>query len=110
MTSSARASPAPSARSRARRFKLRPGRLKEIREARSFQCHKTVEYDEFDDDILRQGAKPQQCAGLMAVLHRMDEPNQIMRMAERIGTLDCRELDPNNEAYGTWQEVRKAHR
>jgi hypothetical protein len=91
-------------------FKLSPDRLEEIRTAPAFPCHKTVDYDQWDDVDGRQGERPQQCAGLMAVLHRMGEPNQIMQIAERLGALDCSQLDPNGEAYPTWANVRKAHR
>jgi hypothetical protein len=92
------------------RFKLSRGRLREIREAPAFQCHKTVEYDAFDDDEKRQGDRPQQCAGLMTVLHRIGEPNQIMQIAMRLGQLDPSTLDPEREVYATWAKVAKAHK
>lgn len=94
------------------KFRLRGERLAEICNSPSFQCHKTVVYGEADDgeESHSPGAKPQHCAGLAAVLHRMNWPNQIMRIAERIGSLDCATLDPDNEAYATWAEVLRAHK
>jgi hypothetical protein len=88
-------------------FQLR--RLEDIRRDVAFQCHKTVDYEAWNDEVKRQGDRPQQCAGLMALLHRMNEPNQIMRVAERIGVLDCAKLDPENEVYATWAEAVRAH-
>ncbi|OCC05088.1 hypothetical protein BA190_09235 [Labrys sp. WJW] len=88
-------------------FRLPPGRLDEIQRATSFQCHKTVDYS--DDECPSPGDKPQQCAGLMAVLHREGEPNQIMRVAERLQALPLDELDPRREAYATWDDVKRAH-
>jgi len=84
-------------------FGLSPRRLEDIREATAFQCHKTIE-------IVKPGAKPQQCAGLMAVLRREDHPNAIMKAGVLFGHLDPLALDPRNEAYGSWAEVLAAHR
>jgi hypothetical protein len=100
----------PFRRGQGERFKLPPDRLEEIRVSPAFQCHRTVDYEQWDDVDGRQGDRPQQCAGLMAVLHRMGEPNQMMQIAERLGTLDPAALDPDGEAYPTWISVRKAHR
>lgn len=92
-----------------RNFSLSWLRLREIKTATAFQCHKTVDYDNFDDAELRSGGKPQQCAGLMAVLHRSGISNQIMQVAERLGRFNPNELDPDNEAYKNWDCVLKAH-
>lgn len=86
-------------------------RLREIHAAPAFQCHKTVDYDTDDDDReSRAGDRPQQCAGLMAVLARDGEPNQIMQVAMRLKALDVSTLDPRAEAYSTWREACAAHR
>ena len=78
-------------------FRLRQERLTGIFDAPAFQCHKTFE------------TKPQQCAGLMALLIKEKMPNQIMRVAITTGFLDPELLDPKNEAYTTIEEVRRAH-
>lgn len=91
------------------KFRLPLLRLREIRKSAAFQCHKTVNYDEFDDDEKRQGDRPQQCAGLMAVLHREGEANQITQLAQRLTGFDPSKLDPRGEAYGSWGEVLDAH-
>lgn len=87
------------------KFRLSPARLDEIAEATAFQCHKTVDYRGPD----RAGDRPQQCAGLMTVLHRERRPNQIMQVATSTGHLDPELLDPADEAYATLAEVRAAH-
>lgn len=92
------------------RFQLHPERLAEIYAAPAFQCHKTVDYeaDEADREA-RAGDRPQQCAGLMAVLHRSNRHNQIMQVAERLGSLDPEALDPDHEAYESIEQATRAH-
>lgn len=92
-------------------FGMHRERLKEIINAPAFQCHKTVVYGEDDNgETADSGERPQQCAGLMAVLHRSDKPNQIMQVAERFGHLDPTKLDPRNEAYASIEDALRAHR
>ena len=87
-------------------FGISRDRLEEIRRAPAFQCHKTVDYS---DDEPAPGERPQQCAGLMAVLSRESDSNQIMQVAERLGHLDLTSLDPDGEAYESWLAVLEAH-
>lgn len=87
-------------------FQLSPERLTEIFEAPAFQCHKTVDYS---GDKPASGDRPQQCAGLMAVLHRSGAPNQIMQVAERLTGFDAGMVDPAGEAYGSIAEAAAAH-
>lgn len=91
------------------RFGLSRERLEEIKRQEAFQCHKTVDYAHFNNPRLRQGEHPEQCAGLMAVLLRERETNTIMQVAERLAGVTFDDLDPENEAYGSWQEVLEAH-
>jgi hypothetical protein len=92
-------------------FQLQRERLEEIFEAPAFQCHNTVDYSTSDDNDGegKAGDRPQQCAGLMAVLNREGRPNQIMQVASRLGALDLDQLDPRNEAYASIAEVLVAH-
>jgi hypothetical protein len=89
-------------------FQIPRLRLREILAGPAFQCHKTVDYSGEGDDGL-PGDRPQQCAGLMAVLHREGRHNQIMQVAVRMGFLDPEELDPDREAYSTVAETMEAH-
>lgn len=90
-------------------FQLSRPRLREIRRGDAFQCHKTVDYEHFDNPEKRAGDRPQQCAGLMAVLLRENRMNSIMQVAERIGGVDFSGVDPDNEAYESWADVLAAH-
>lgn len=83
-------------------------RLREILAGGAFQCHKTVDYSQETDEGL-SGDKPQQCVGLMAILHREGRPNQIMQIAERTGFLKPEELDPDKEAYPSVAKMMAAH-
>lgn len=87
-------------------FRLAPVRLVEIFNAPAFQCHKTVDYS---GDEPGSGDKPQQCAGLMTVLHRSAMPNQIMQVAERMNGFNPADLDPQGEAYQSIPEAVAAH-
>lgn len=91
------------------RFQLTIARLLGIVHAPAFQCHKTVDYRDEEEGGPSAGDKPQQCAGLMAVLHRSDRDNQIMQVASRLGHLDLEALDPGGEAYASWEEAVLAH-
>lgn len=92
-------------------FMLSEDRLLEIFAAPAFQCHLTVEYGEDEDgeDTTEQGDTPQQCAGLMAVLSRDSAQNAIMQVAERLGCLDAKLLDPKCEAYPSRRAAMAAH-
>jgi hypothetical protein len=90
------------------RFRLHPARLEEIRRASAFQCHKTVDYDTEDGEA-RAGERPQQCAGLMAVLLSEGSPNAIMQVAMRLGGFQPDAVD-RSLAYRSWADVVAAHR
>lgn len=76
-------------------FQLRPDRVKEIVNGDSFPCHKTVDYSEGTPDT----SKEQECAGLMIMLEHMEQPNQMMRIAERLGVYDRTKLDMDSPVY-----------
>lgn len=97
----------PFRRSRAGAYRLKPERLEEIRTATAFQCHKTADYSAGDDEG-RSGDKPQQCAGLMAVLHAQKTPNQIMQVAQRLISYDPGRIE-TLDTFPTWEDVQKAH-
>jgi hypothetical protein len=86
-------------------FQLHPGRLREIVAAPAFQCHKTVDYSDEDP---QPGAKPQQCAGLMSLLHRTGQPNQIMQVGQRFGAFDPDQLQ-HADVYETMGHAILAH-
>lgn len=89
-------------------YQLNEARLAEIFEAPAFQCHKTVDYNNHSDPRKRQGNHPQQCAGLMAVLHADGVPNQIMQVAMRLSGFRPEDLDLD-VAYNSREAARLAH-
>lgn len=99
----------PFRRGQGSRFGLHPKRLRDIINGVAFQCHKTVDYSRWDNREKRSGDRPQQCAGLMAVLHRSERHNQIMQVAERLTDFDPATVDPNREAYASVEEATRAH-
>ncbi len=88
-------------------FGLSTERLEGIFNAPAFQCHKTVDYSENEP---QPGNRPQQCAGLMALLYRTGQPNSIMQVAERLGYLDPAKLDPQGVVFASLDEARDQHR
>lgn len=57
--------------------------VEDIMNDKSFTCHKTLEMP---------SRKQEHCAGALIYLEREDRPNQIMRIAERIGIYDRNKL------------------
>lgn len=62
----------------------------------SFPCHKTadeVEDNHGDGTEFRPNAKSKHCAGALIFLEKRDAPNQMMRIAERLGMYDRSKLN-----------------
>jgi len=53
----------------------------------------------FHDDEPYIGPDAQQCAGVMAILHREGRPNDAMQIAQRFGLWDPSKLDPDAPFY-----------
>jgi hypothetical protein len=90
------------------KFAMPRPRLRAIFSAVAFQCHKTVDYTKFEDDMARQGKHPQQCAGLMSILSRAGNENTIMQVGYRMGHFDSSKLD-HSEVYKTAGTAMAAH-
>lgn len=81
-------------------FHLTVERAEEIAHAvtdgdQTFACHKTtidVEDDEGESEMVA-GDTTQHCGGVLIMLEKMEQPNQMMRIAERIGLYDRTKLD-----------------
>lgn len=77
-------------------FYLDDHRVQEIcdsitRNQQTFACHKTTRFD--DDGETVPHKKEQHCAGALIMLEHMNQPNQMMRIAERCGFYDRNKLD-----------------
>lgn len=82
-------------------FHLTVERAEEIAHAvtsldQTFACHKTTREGAEDDDgwsEMEATEKSQHCAGVLIMLEKMEQPNQMMRIAERLGMYDRTKLD-----------------
>lgn len=108
---------------------LHPGRIRDlcrgatdIRGA-TFACHKTVDYaalDADDDDgtgdavRFRDTANEQHCAGALIFGLKQGALNQMGRIAERLGMLDCAKLMADAavvaSVYGSARAMAAGHR
>lgn len=74
----------------------------------SFPCHKTIEFD--DDGENKLGNKSEQhCAGALILLEKLEQPNQMMRICERLGLYDRTKLDMEQPVFDTVREFIKHH-
>jgi len=76
-------------------FYLPTGRVKEICASittgdKTFSCHKTTKHDDEGRSIPHRGE--QHCAGALVMLERINRPNQMMRIAERLRYYDRSKL------------------
>lgn len=85
---------------------LTPGRARDILTANGeFHCHKTVA-DRGDEADLSHA---QVCAGFLICLEHNQTPNQMMRIAERIGFYDRSKLKMDAPVYGSVSAAIRAH-
>jgi hypothetical protein len=80
------------------KFPLDVERVEEIvhsitREDQTFACHKTTRHGYEGEHIPHKDE--QHCAGALIMLEKMENPNQMMRIAERLGVYDRHKLDMN---------------
>ena len=61
----------------------------------SFTCH---------DDLEKPAVKRQHCVGATIMLEKIDKPNQIMRICERIGRYDRRKLVDQDEVFDNFDD------
>ena len=71
------------------------------RQQSTFSCHKTNEFETGDDGWTEtvETANSHHCAGALIFLERLDQPNQMMRIAERIGLYNRRKLDMDSPVH-----------
>ena len=98
-------------------FPLHPGRVESILEAitlgnGTFSCHKTVNHDDDDDcedysdsDFHIPADDEQHCAGALILLEKLDQPHQMMRVAERLGLYDRTKLDMDAPVYDCAEDM-----
>lgn len=70
-----------------------------LRQDKAFACHKTVEHDDDGERVPR--SEEQHCAGALILLERAGQPNQLMRIAERLDLYDRTKLDTSAPVFET---------
>lgn len=77
----------------------------------TFSCHKTVEYGEGDgeDTPGEDGPNTFHCAGALIFLEKLEMPNQMMRIAERLGYYDRFALDMSADVVESGEEFIRHH-
>ena len=75
--------------------------------AESFPCHRTIIYGEDENGDTETTIPPtaQQCAGVMAILHRENRPNDAMQIAERLGMWNPAALDSTAPFYASTEDA-----
>lgn len=82
-------------------FRLPAERITDIFEATAFECHKTT-------GVVGPKREPQQCAGLIALLHKEQSSNAIMRAAMILTGYDPGTVD-GSEVYDSFTECLAGH-
>jgi hypothetical protein len=90
---------------------LNRGRVREIQQSLydggQFPCHLTTDWGDDDDaehDYIPTGHEVH-CAGALIVLEKEGRPNQMMRIAERIGLYDARKLRMDAPVYASFRAM-----
>lgn len=77
------------------------------RDQKSFPCHKTTSHDDEGDYVL--GQKEEHCAGALILLEKLELPNQMMRISERLGFYDRFKLNMNAPVFDSGAEFIRHH-
>lgn len=89
-----------------KRLTVSPDRLQDFASG-EFCCHQTTEPDEGSGKY-EPLPESQHCAGLLIMLEHMNEPHQMMRIAERLGMYDRTKLNMRAPVFQDWDEVEAA--
>jgi hypothetical protein len=68
----------------------------------TFSCHKTNGHDDEGEAIVNENS--QHCAGALIMLEHNQEPNQMMRIMERLGFYDRTKLDMDAPVFKSYDE------
>lgn len=90
---------------------LGEGRAEEIADALEgdlvFWCHETTEHDDDGEHIPKD--TDQHCAGAVIILEKLENPNQMMRISERLGGYDMRKMDMEANVFDDFDEFIEHH-
>lgn len=95
---------------------LRPERAAEIaysiQGGSEFPCHQTTVEVEGEDGMTHLVDNPSKsivCAGSIIVMEKQATPNQMLRIAERIGSYDPSTMDMDAPVYGSFAEWQRSY-
>lgn len=93
-------------------FCLTPSRAREIadvlRGGGTFSCHKTIDYDA-EEEGRANDRKAVHCAGALLLTERDCGPNQMHRIAERLGIYDPSKLDREADVFKDFDQFIEAN-
>lgn len=72
-----------------------------------FPCHKTTQFDY--EGTIQTTNKEVHCAGFLIMREKMERPSQMMRICERLGMYNRKELDMEAPVYESALEMVEAH-
>lgn len=73
-----------------------------------FACHKTCDLDEDDSAFKpKQNGKSLHCASALIFLEKQDRPHQMMRICERLGMYDRRNLNMDAPVVASPKDCRR---
>lgn len=92
---------------------LTRARVREIeaaltRQQATFTCHETTIDTDDEEGERVDGPNAQHCAGALILLEKIERPNQLMRIYERLGGYDRRKLKMDAPVYDTFAAMRRA--
>jgi hypothetical protein len=67
-----------------------------------------VDYTGEEEEGPKETEKSQHCAGALILLEKLEQPTNSMRVAERLGMYDRRELDMDAPVFDSWEEMEDA--
>lgn len=86
-------------------FHLSKGRVREIQAGcvrGTFPCHKTTEAGGCEDPKAET-----HCAGALILMEKLEQPSQMMRIAERLGMYDRTKLKMEFPVYDSWRAMQE---
>lgn len=70
----------------------------------TFQCHKTIDHDDETGDYIPTSEHEEHCAGALIILEKLNQPNQLMRVAERLLFYDHTKLDMQSPVFDNFDD------
>ena len=70
----------------------------------AFSCHKTTTCR----DVGNSDPKAEHCAGSLILHEKLEQPHQMMRIAERLGYYDHTKLDMDAPVFDSFEEMADA--